>query len=65
MKDILFNVALFSLIDFCKAHDLDCSGSKLIKDGRGFSYMLVRVTDDEPIARVTLTKNSRPKFGWA
>lgn len=58
MNEILFNLALFDATDFCVSNGIDCAGSHLIKDGRGFKYTLMR--DAEKIVTVTFHKTARP-----
>ena len=60
MKEILENMALIDLTEFCIENGLDCSGSRLAKNGRGFKYSLVRITDGLAIATVSFSKNSVP-----
>lgn len=60
MRKILENLALIHLTNFCKQHKIDCSGTHLIKNGRGFSYSLVK--NETPILSVTFHKNSVPTF---
>lgn len=60
MKEILFNVALLESINFCKANNIDCSGTHLYKYPRRFTYALVK--DDTGLAILTTTfhKNAVP-----
>ena len=60
MKEILFNVALIDAIEYCKAHDIDCSGTHLMKYPRGFSYALVRDTDGQALVTTTFHKSQVP-----
>ena len=58
MKEILFNVALIDAIEYCKAHDIDCSGTHLMKYPRGFTYALCR--DGAALLTTTFYKNRTP-----
>lgn len=58
MKEVLFNLALLDATNFCLDNGIDCSGTHLVKDGRGFSYTLMR--DDAPVLGVTFHKSSVP-----
>ena len=58
MDVILFNLALLDTTNFCLDNSIDCSGTHLVKDGRGFSYTLTR--DDKPVVGVTFHKSSVP-----
>lgn len=40
MNEILQNMANLLLIDYCRANNIDCSGTYCTKDGRGFSYIM-------------------------
>jgi hypothetical protein len=66
MNQVLQNMALFMLNDFCTANDINLSGTFVQKNGRGFVYSL-RKTDkpDWEIARITFHKNRQPTFGWS
>ena len=64
MKQILFNLALIDLNNFCKANGIkangaDGSGGRLVYDGR-FKYSLVTVSDGKLIASVQFHKNQVP-----
>lgn len=60
MKEILQNLALIDLINFCKENDIDCSGTHLVKRGRGFKWSLVKDADEKSIASVVFHKTSVP-----
>lgn len=61
MKDILFNLALIDLTNFCTEHNLHGpEGSHLVKNGRGFTYTLVTHDTERPIASVTFHKMQVP-----
>ena len=59
MKDVLTNIALFTLFDYCKENKIDCSGSYLKYAGR-FKFLLMRDKSGQPLASVQYSKNSRP-----
>lgn len=60
MKDVLFNLALIDTLNFCKDNDIDCSGSHLRKDGRGFSYSLIQTETGKTLVTVTFSKSCVP-----
>ncbi len=60
MKEILANLALIDLINFCKEHNIDCSGTHLVKNGRGYKYSLARDKDGWTIITVSFSKHSVP-----
>jgi len=62
MKEILKNLALFSLTQFCSENGIDCSGTHCEKDGRGFCYKLVRSEGGALVATITFHKTSVPTF---
>lgn len=60
MKEILFNLALIDCVNFCKANNLDCSGSHLVKYPRRFTYALLKDDTGKAIITVTFYKNRVP-----
>ncbi len=60
MKEVLQNLALIDLINFCNEHDIDCSGTHLYKYPRRFRYALVRQKDGLAILTTTFYKNQVP-----
>jgi len=60
MKEILFNLALIDTLNFCKENKIDCSGTHLVKNGRGFKYSLISDTTGKSIATVCFHKNRVP-----
>jgi predicted nucleotide-binding protein (sugar kinase/HSP70/actin superfamily) len=62
MKKILENLARIEMINFSKEHNIDVSGSHLVKNGRGFNYSLVSDETGEAIITVLFSKNSVPRF---
>lgn len=60
MKEILFNLALIDTTNYCKDHNLDCSGSHLVKYPRRFTYALVNDKTGRAIVTVSFYKNSVP-----
>ncbi len=60
MKEILANLALIDLTNFCKQNNIDCSGSHLFRQPRTFRYYLLRDKDGQTIATVTFHKNQIP-----
>lgn len=65
MEQVLKNMAMLELLNFCREHKIDCSGTYCVKDGRGFNYKLVdQETGQRTIARVTLHKAQAPTFSY-
>jgi hypothetical protein len=62
MKQVLLNLALIQLSDFCRSRGISVSGSHVAKSGRGFRYRLLRTQDGTPIAEVLFSKSSVPRF---
>lgn len=62
MEQILANLALMNTTEFCVANGIDCSGSHILKAGRGFAFSLVRSSSYEPIVTVTFHKTSSPTY---
>jgi len=60
MKEILQNLALIDLINYCKTNNIDCSGTHLVKYPRRFTYAIVRDINGLSIATVTFYKSSVP-----
>lgn len=60
MNEILFNLALIDATNFCKDNGIDCAGSHLVKDGRGYSYTLIHSESGRRIVTVTFHKTSVP-----
>jgi len=60
MKEILLNLALIDLIRFCKEQKIDCSDTKVLKNGRGYNYSLVNNQTGRSIVTVMFTKHSVP-----
>lgn len=68
MKEILLNLANNLLVEFCQEHQIDCSGTRVVKDGRGFAYVLRKDSPVDPrvpdVARITFHKSQVPTYGW-
>ena len=62
MKQILLNLALINLNEFCRKHCIDMSGTHVIKETRGFKYHLIKDETKKKIATVLFTKNTTPYF---
>ncbi len=60
MKEILLNLALIDLCNFCKANDIDCSGTHIYKYPRRFTYALLKNETGRAIATVTFSKSAVP-----
>lgn len=61
MKEILQNLALIDLINFCKENQIDCSGTKLVKNGlRGFKFTLVKIETGRSLVTVSFHKSQVP-----
>ncbi len=61
MKQILFNLALLDTLAFCKAQDIDPSGTHLVKAQRGFTYSLVNSETGRVIVSVAFNKYAVPQ----
>ena len=61
MKDIVKNIALFSLTDYCKENQIDCSGSHLEYAGK-FRFNLIKDELMQPIACIQFHKQARPSL---
>jgi hypothetical protein len=65
MKDMLQNLALIDLINFCKQNNIPPNGhggegSRVVKRERGFVYELVSATTGKPIVSVRFYKHQTP-----
>jgi len=60
MKEILKNLALIDLTNFCKENGIECFGSHCVKVGRGFTFALQDDDTGINIVFVTFHKNSVP-----
>lgn len=64
MREILKNLALMYLTNFCVDNGFDCSGSYCVKIGRGFKYSLRDHVTGEDFMFVTFHKSQVPTFMW-
>lgn len=64
MKQILSNIALFSLTNFCKEKGIDCSGSHLYKYPRKFTYALLDDSTGKAIVSVTFNESAMPTYTY-
>ena len=62
MKEILSNLALLDTINWCKSNNVDCSGTKLVKYNRRFTYALYKDITGKAIVTVTYYKNRTPSY---
>jgi len=60
MKQILANLAMLDLINYCKEHDIDCSGTHVVKYPRAQRYALVKDVDGQALVTVSFYKNQVP-----
>ena len=62
MHEIIYNLALIDTINFCKQHDIDCSGTYLNKqDKHGkYIYTLTKQEYHIPVVTVEFHKMSVP-----
>lgn len=60
MKEILYNLAMIEAINFCKANNIDCSGTHLYKYPRKFIYALLNDKTGRAVVTVKLHKNQVP-----
>jgi hypothetical protein len=61
MKERLFNLALIDTLNFCKANNIDPSGSHLVKAKRGYKYTLLQTATNRPLVSVTFKPSSVPE----
>lgn len=59
MKDILRNLALFTLVDYCRENKIGCAGSHLEYVGK-FKFQLVSDKSGQPLASVQYSKSTAP-----
>lgn len=65
MQQILLNMANNLLVEFCVTNGLDCSGTYIVKNGRGFTYSLRdNATGQREIAAITFHKSQVPTFRY-
>lgn len=64
MQDVLRNMANWLLIEFCKANNIDCSNSRVAKNGRGFKWSLVDYDSGRQFVTITFFKNQVPHYSW-
>jgi len=63
MEQILKNMALHLLVEFCIDNNIDCSGTYCVKDGRGFKYSLRDdATGQIIIAQINFHKSQTPSY---
>lgn len=62
MEKILLNLANVLLIEFCKREEIDCSGTKVYKYPRRWTYALVKEVDGRAVATVSFYKNAVPCY---
>lgn len=60
MKEILNNLALLDLINYCNKNNIDCSGTRLYKYPRRFMYSLLKEKTGRTLVTVTFYKNQIP-----
>ena len=60
MQEILQNVALFTLIQFCLKEEIDCSGSYGRKVKGAYRYELIKQATGGVLASVTYTRSNAP-----
>ena len=63
MEQILFNLALMHVTNFCKDNNINCSDTYLTKRQRQFAYDLKQfAAPNKVLASVTFHKNQVPTF---
>ena len=62
MKEIINNLALITINNFCKENDIDITGTHLYKHPRKWAYSLIKDYTSDPVCTVTLHKNKVPTF---
>jgi len=60
MEQILYNLAMIDLINFCKQQKINCSGTHTIKAKRGYKYTLIKTNNGKPLVDVLFHKNQTP-----
>lgn len=60
MKEVLFNLALIDATTYCKEHNIDCSGTHLVKYPRRFVYALIKDETGRAVLTTTFYKNQTP-----
>jgi hypothetical protein len=58
--EILSNLALIDLNNFCMTNKIDCSGTRLYKYPKKYTYALVKEDSGRTVATVSFSKNSVP-----
>jgi hypothetical protein len=61
MQQILTNIALLNLLDYCKANGIDPSGTHIAKHPRHYTYALLKATG-KALVTVTYYKNQVPSY---
>lgn len=61
MQKILYNLALIDTLNFCKAENIDPSGSHLVKAKRGYKHTLLQTATNRPLVSVTFKPSSVPE----
>lgn len=61
MKQILFNLAMLDALAFCKANNIDPSGTYMQKYARGYRYALIKQESKKIILDVVFKKMSVPE----
>lgn len=61
MKEILFNLALIDLNNYCQNKGINISGTHLVKFKRLQQYGLIRTETGQTLATVTFYKNQIPR----
>jgi hypothetical protein len=62
MKAILLNLSNILMLQYCKQHNINPSGSYPVKNGRGYKYNLISETTGKPIVSVKFDKSRIPEY---
>lgn len=60
MQQILKNIALFTLTNYCKDNNIDCTGTYIYKIPYEFRYALLKTETNQPIITITYYKHQAP-----
>jgi hypothetical protein len=60
MQQILKNIALVNLTEYCTVNNIDCSGTYIYKIPYQFRYALCKTETNQPIITITYYKNRIP-----
>ena len=62
MKHHLKTLALILMLDKCKELGIDPSGTEIVKEAFGQSYVLFKLKTADPIISIKFNKSARPSY---